>query len=461
MRVRVRGIYTTALTRLLAEGDHEVVQVSKPIRERFDREFSHTLADCDLATTGDRQGVELSGDPDAVAATRALLEGLGIDTFAWDDPLARGAIVEGTVRRERGRGAVVDCGDGEGFLPFDDADGYVEVGDSVRVQVAKPTPPWSDREPTLTGEVGVGTPGGLVRLVAGREGVVDAPDRETAGLVDLLDDPPEAWGVELGRGAERASLETLSAALSAARERALAVDDALDREVGEEGVRTAPFATTWCWFGRESRFALDDLRREVTGTMAGHHRIKAGSERASGPVDFVEALCPAIEAFPFGVVADQFGPGVGDALAIEHGKPDGRLITLGRGEVVEVDPEGSVVLRREMTAGGTYDALSATREDGDVALTTLSEGRWWYPTVYRSEEGVRKGTYVNVCTPIELFPGAARYVDLHVDVVKDAAGRVERVDDDDLDGAVERGNVSRPLADRARDVAASIERALS
>ena len=461
MRVRVRGIYTTALTRLLTGAGHEVVQVSAPIRERFDREFSHTVADCDLRTTGDRQGLELSGDPEAVATARALLEGLEIDTFAWDDTLARGAIVEGTVRRERGRGVVVDCAGTEGFLPFDDADGYVEAGDSVKVQVTEPTPPWSDREPTLTGEVGVGTPAGLVRLVAGREGVVDAPDRETAGLVDLLDDPPEGWGVELGGGADEAGLDALSEALSAARERTRAVEDALDGDASEGDVLASPFETLWCWFGRESRFTLDGIRREVTETMAGHHRIKAGSERASRPVDFVEALCPAIEEFPFGVVSEQFGPGVGDGLAIEHGKPDGRLITLGRGEVSEVDPDGSVVVRREMTGGGTYDALSATREEGDVAVTTLSEGRWWYPTVYRSDEGARKGTYVNVCTPIELFPTAARYVDLHVDVVKHSDGRVERVDDDELDAAVAAGRVSEALADRAREVAASIERALS
>ena len=461
MRARIRGIYTTALTRALAEAGHDVVQVSEPIRERFEREFADAVADCDLRTTEDRQGVEVSGDPDAVATASALLEDVGIDTLAWEEPLARGAIVEGVVRRERGRGAVVDCGGREGFLPFESVDGYVEAGDRLTVQVAEPTPPWSDREPTLTGEIGVGTPAGLVRLVEGRDGVVDAPDRETAGLVDLLDDPPEDWGVELGRGADEASLEALSAALSAARERALAIDDALEDGASEGEVLAAPFETVWCWFGRESRFTLDELRREVTGTMAGHHRIKAGSERASAPVDFVEALCPAIEAFPFGVVADQFGPESGDTFAIEHGKPDGRLITLGRGELVEVDPEGSVVLRREMTAGGTYDALSATREEGDVALTTLSEGRWWYATVYRSEEGVRKGTYVNVCTPIELFPAAARYVDLHVDVVKHADGRVERVDDEELDAAVRKGNLSEALADRARDVAASIERALS
>ncbi|PSQ49783.1 RNA-binding protein, partial [Halobacteriales archaeon SW_6_65_15] len=156
-----------------------------------------------------------------------------------------------------------------------------------------------------------------------------------------------------------------------------------------------------------------------------------------------------------------FGPSEGDRLAIQHGKPDGRCFSLGRGEVTACDPdEGKVTVRRTMSGRGTYDALGTDREAGDVAVTKFREGRWWYPTVYRSEDGETKGTYVNVCTPVELFPSAARYVDLHVDVVKFPDGRVERVDDDELDAAVEAGRVSEELAEKTRSVASSVKRAL-
>jgi Ribonuclease G/E len=214
------------------------------------------------------------------------------------------------------------------------------------------------------------------------------------------------------------------------------------------------------WFGRESRFALDDRRREVTTTMPGHHRIKTTSDQASAGVDFVEALCAPQGEFPFDVVTRQFGPVEGDTVAIGHGKPDGRLITLGRGEVVEHDPDGTVAVRRELSGGGTYDALGVPRERGDVALTKFREGRWWYPTVYRSADDEVKGTYVNVCTSVECFPDTIRYVDLHVDVIKHADGTVERVDDDELDAAVEAGEVTDELAEKARNVATSLEQAL-
>ncbi|ADJ16090.1 DUF402 domain-containing protein [Halalkalicoccus jeotgali] len=448
MRVAIRGIYTTALTRLFSEAGHEVVQATAPIEERFEREFSDGPADLACETSRDRQGVSLSGVPEAVEEAKRLLA-VGRDAFIWEDPTPLGAVFEGRVEGTRGGGAVVSLPEGRGYLPFDDAEGYVEAGDELRVQVTELAAPWDEDDPRLTTTIRARTPGGLAALEKGQSGI-DAPDAETAGLVDLLSvEIPEEWGVSLGRRARGASLDDLNEALSRVT--------TLAEEYGDGGAN--PYASAWCWFGRESRFSLDGVRREITATMAGHHRIKAGSNRASDAVDFAEALCEPT-AFPFDAVASQFGPRAGDELAIEHGKPGGRVITLGRGEVIEYDPEGSITLRREMTPGGSYDALGTSRESGDVAITTLKEGRWWYPTVYRDDDGESKGTYVNVCTPVELFPTSARYVDLHVDVIKHPDGRVERVDDDELAEAVGAGLVGEELAEKARGVAAAIERAL-
>ncbi len=449
MKATVRGIYATALTQLLVEADHEVVQASEPIEERFETAFENGPADLACGTSRDRQGVGLSGTPGALAEAKELLA-VERDTFVWDDPTPLGSIHEGRVEGTRGGGALVSLDDGRGYLPFDESEEYVEEGDGVRAQVVEPSPPWSDDDPRLSTAIRAPTPGGLATLRKDESGI-DAPDAETAGLVDLLSvDLPDGWGVSLGRRAREASLADLEAGLSRAEALAGEFDD------GD----ATPYAGAWCWFGRESRFALDDVRREVATTMAGHHRIKAGSNRASDAVDFVEALCE-IEGFPFDAVASQFGPREGDRVTIDHGKPTGRVITLGRGEVVEYDPEGSVTVRREMTSGGSYDALDMPREDGDVAVTTLKEGRWWYPTTYRDDAGASKGTYVNVCTPVELFPTSARYVDLYVDVIKHADGTVERVDGEELSEAVAIGLVSEPLAEKARGVAASIERALA
>ncbi|NHN42012.1 DUF402 domain-containing protein [Halorubellus sp. JP-L1] len=490
MRARVRGIYTTAVTRRLLDAGHDVVQASPPIRDRFDAAFGFAPADVAVATSADRQGVGVSGDLDAVDALREDLVGVAVDALSWEDRAPLGAVFLGLVSDELGSGAIVDLGDTEAFLPYDDADGYVEAGDVRRVQVVDAAPPWGDDRPEVAESLRVDD--GLVALDRGRSGVsANVRGERATELVrttELLQrDAPDGWGVRWQRAAADADMGSLGDALAAASERARALDDLpagdpddapVRLDTDREGVATP--ATAWVWFGRTARFALDDDRRRVATTMPGHHRVKAGSASASDAVDFAEGvLAHATDGdwtdatgddadadadggeLPFPAVVDAFGPRDGGTLAIEHGKPEGRRITLGRGRITDLDVDaGKLTLERDMTGGGTYDALGVAREDGDVAVTKLTEGKWWYPTVYRSADGEKKGTYVNVCTPVELFPDGARYVDLHVDVVRHADGSVERVDDDELDDAVDVGHVAPALADRARTVASSVERAL-
>ena len=465
MNVRCRGIYTTALTRRFLDAGHDVVAASDPIRERFDADLGTDPHDVAVETTDDRQGVGVAGDPDAVDEAVDRLH-VTRDTFAWPSPVPRDAVFDARVTETLGSGAVCDLGPADGFLPFGNVDEHVAEGDELRVQVDESAAPWTDRRAVLTAAVRARA--GPATLVRGEPGItVDARDddaaRELAGMTDLLDiDPPDGWGLRWADAATDADIDALQSALSTAVDRAETVESALDSSVVPPRSVTAPAATTWVWFGRESRFVLDADRREVTTTMPGHHRVKAGSGAASRAVDFVEALHAVddTEDFPFVPVTDTFGPVVGDHVRLDHGKPDGRRIVLGRAEVTDRDSDGTLTLRREMTPGGTYDALSVARTAGDVAITKVREGRWWYPTVYRGDDGERKGTYINVCTPVEAFPDAVRYVDLHVDVVKGPDGEVRRVDDDELDAAVAAGRVSEPLAEKARSVASSLVEAI-
>ncbi|MDB9234276.1 DUF402 domain-containing protein [Halorubrum ezzemoulense] len=503
-RARVRGIYATALTARLLDAGHEVVDASPPIRRRFDAEFGTEPPAVRIGTSADRQGVGAHGDAGALGAVRDLLTDAGRDALAWPDPTPPGTVLDGEVTETLGGGAVVDLrvgggrvgGEGgdvtgtpaaavEGYLPYGAVDARVETGDAVRVQVRESAAPWTDRRPELAGELRVG--GDLVALEPGSGTRVDARDdeaaRELSGMLDLLDlEPPTGWRAVWQPAAVDADTEALTAGLDAAVEAAeglraatgagdeSGVDDGTgdglgvvsDRSRLRDAPLAAPNAGVWVWFGRESRSGLDDARRTATATMPGHHRVKAGSADASAGVDLAEALCdPAPDAeFPFAVVADAFGPREGDALRIDHGKPDGRLITLGEGTVTGVDADGTVTVEREMTGGGTYDGLGVDREAGDVAETSLKEGRWWYPTTYRGRDGTVRGTYVNVCTPVEVFPDAARYVDLHVDVMKHPDGTVERVDDEELAESVAAGHTPEALAEKVRSVASALENAL-
>lgn len=462
--VRIRGIYATALTRLLSSRDedenvdgYEIVQPSEPIDARFEASFADVPATVTIDAAGDRLGVGVTSTDEAAGrAVTETIAGLGIDALSWSDPVPSEAVFDGRVTDTTTNGVVVNLGGEEGYLPSTNADGPVEADDQLRVQVERAVPPWDEDRPVLRCDTAVSN--GFARLVRGDT----ASPSNAIDVTDLLStEPREGWTVRWNDRATDASFDALTDALTDLNDRADRIERALEDAPLEPEQRTRRVAvgsTSWVWFGRDTRFALDEHRRSVTTTMDGHHRIKAGTGAASAAVDFTEAVCEPTESFPFEVTARQFGPRVGDRIALHHGKPDGRCLDLGRGEVTDRTEE-TITLERRMSPGGTYDALGIERRAGDTAVTKLTEGRWWYPTVYRSAEGQRRGTYVNVCTPVELFPESARYVDLHVDVVKHADGTVERVDDDELEEAAEEGFVPEPLADRARTVATSIERA--
>jgi len=457
MTVRVRGIYATALTALF----DDVVQASPPIRRRFDATFPVEPADASVETTGDRLGVGLYGESEAVDEAATRLDGVGRDTFVWSAALPRGAVYAGEVTETLGSGALVAGEDGAvGFLPYSRTARHVETGDRLRVQVDEPRPPWDDGRPVLDTDIRVH--GTLATLVRGGGAAAGRPE-----LADVLPtDTPDGWGVDWAPAADDANLDALDATLATLAARAEKLDEAMTDSPAPTAA--APYrywdgdATRWVFFGRESRFALDESRREATATMAGHHRSKAAADAASAAVDFVESVCEDAggDAFPFDALTRQFGPREGESLAIGHGKPDGRRVELGPGTVTARTADGKLTLERELQPGGTYDAIGGEIQPGDVATTKFEEGRWWYPTVYRGADGTRRGTYVNVCTPVEIFPDEVRYVDLHVDVVRGPDGAVERVDETELAEAVEAGHVPTALAAKAREVADAVSNAL-
>lgn len=464
--VSVRGIYATALTQRLHQS-HSVVVPSSTIRNRFDASFSDAEPEVRIESSRDRVGVELTGREGAVEVVGETLGGVARDGFRWQDPVPQNAVVDGVVVGSRGGGAIIDLGEREGYLPYDATEDDIEDGDVVRVQVRDVYAPWVDRRHVV--RPGIVVSGLLVSLVRGVDADVAgtpsaAPD--LARTTDLLDVAvPSSWGVQWEAGAIDCEFRVLESALETMVTRAQAVESALDTEDpnAEPGptVRATPVTTEWVRFGREGRFELDDDRRAVISTIPGHHRIKAGGETAGTAVDFAERLDAAVDSFPWGVVTEQFGPATGDSVHIRHGKPDGRQYDLGPGDVTGIDPASTLVeVHRTMHRDGTYDGLDVEKVAGDVAVSKFREGRWWYPTTYRSDDGVVRGTYVNVNTPIEIFPDAVTYVDLHVDVVKWPDGSVAVVDDDELVDAVDAGHVTAGLAEQARAVASSVATAL-
>jgi len=204
-------------------------------------------------------------------------------------------------------------------------------------------------------------------------------------------------------------------------------------------------------FPGSSKRTLDSFRALVTPTLERHHYYKACSGGISSLLEMAEKMlkkdCPkmVVETLLRESVEREL-PREGSRISIEHVKISGRVFHLGPAEIMDFDERnGKVRLLRTFTRTGIYDALRIRKNPGDYAVTEMILGDWSFKTRYFSKDGKYKGTYTNINTPIEMYPGKIRYVDLEVDVCLWSDGKIKKVDQEKLEERVAHGYVSGKL----------------
>jgi len=201
-----------------------------------------------------------------------------------------------------------------------------------------------------------------------------------------------------------------------------------------------------------SKKRLDEIRGSVAPTMDGHHYYKGCGDRVSSALDMAERLlekgCPRgeVEELYIQTIEAEY-PTEGLTIEIHHVKLDGRVFHLGTALVESLNHDESLIrFSRVLKGEGFYDGLGTSKEPGDQAVTEARIGDWHFKTQYHSRDGQYKGTYINLNTPIELYPYGLRYVDLEVDICIWPDGRCEVLDEKKLDNAVTEGLITEKLA---------------
>jgi len=215
-----------------------------------------------------------------------------------------------------------------------------------------------------------------------------------------------------------------------------------------------------------SKKKLDGVRATVCPTLPLHHYYKVCGGKIASNLEMAETLLEKgktkeeAEALFKQEVEAEF-PFTGATIGIEHVKVSGLVFYLGKASVELLD-DNVVCLRRIFSKEGVYDGLGVKKEVGDVAITRAKLGEWHFQTKYFSKDGEYKGCYVNLNTPIELYPNCVRYVDLEVDVCVLPDGAIRVIDEAKLEKAVNKGYVSEKLAktvqQKVQEVREMIER---
>ena len=202
-----------------------------------------------------------------------------------------------------------------------------------------------------------------------------------------------------------------------------------------------------------SKKRLDEIRATVTPTVTGHHYYKACGGRISSMVDIAEKMLEE------GCLKDEVEdllkenvwsllPKLGSRINMEHAKIDGQIFNLGSAKIARFyKKDGRLILLRRFFKRGMYDGLKVPKDEGDYAISDVVIGNLSFRTRYFSRNEEYKGTYININTPIELYPMKIRYVDLEADICVWPNGEIKKIDNEKLEEAVSRGLISERLAE--------------
>ncbi|MCE4629908.1 MAG: DUF402 domain-containing protein [Desulfurococcales archaeon] len=210
---------------------------------------------------------------------------------------------------------------------------------------------------------------------------------------------------------------------------------------------------------------LDEIRRTVTPTIDKHHSLKSFGDESSMLVDCAETqISIGGDIKGYGIEYYFAKRDLGRFIILEHHKPDGEVITLGRYhvETVRLEEEQVVLeISKKMKSRGVLDGLGVEKRPGDMVKTKVRTGEWYIIHEYYTPSGSLLGVYANVNTPVEIGPSKIKYFDLYIDVVKKPGKEPEIIDAEELEKALELGLVSSSLYKQAIETAQYLKRKLS
>ena len=147
----------------------------------------------------------------------------------------------------------------------------------------------------------------------------------------------------------------------------------------------------------------------------------------------------------------------GSEIVVEHVKLNGQILSLGKAVIEEYDETSRIKYVRDMRSNGVYDGLEVEKEAGDRAVTEAKLGEYYSETRYYSQGGRFKGAYINLNTPVELYPSKIRYIDLEVDVCVFPGGEVKVVDMELLERAARESFITGKLLETVKSRVSGIQ----
>ncbi len=448
IRARVRGIYSTALSKILSENGIELVDVSDVIAERLGIPQRRGYpADVTVKSDeGDPSEILVLGFPREVEEIVEIIRNEVPATMLYTSRLGLYSALKVRVLGRRGRECLAETPIGTAAL-VDLPD--CREGDEVPATVIKLALKPGER---LVLSARVRVVGKYALLGRGSRVSFSSFIRNKERIAELLalfsEYLNKGYSVKWRSNADEAPIESIKEEIPQLIELLEDVMKRLERaqpfEVVYEGEKIALIRLTGV-----SRRYLDEVRREVAPTTPYHHMLRAEANSSSGIVELLDIIASHtrpedLEQWVREWLVDRVLNS--KEVRLEHVRIGQRPVVLGPGKAEEaaIGNDGiAVIIKRKIRSQGTYDGLGVLREPGDTVITRVWEKRWYVIHEYYGRDGALKGVYVNMNSPPEIMPsGTISYLDLGMDIVKRPGGPCEIIDVEEFREAYGPGGLS-------------------
>lgn len=461
MKAKIRGIYTTALTKVLLDRSYEIIHPSLAIKKRFGLSDNPAEPDLKIKDRFDLQGVRAFGTFDAVDAFQSILQSSFEDVLTRKWPVSVDGIYIGKMAESDEYTVYVDLGEGViGRLPKQE---YATADNKpLLVQVERKR--IGSKQPLLTTNLKI--VGNLAILTQNSKVGVSLKIHDIDKRAELYvlgkTLAPDNWGIIWRETSATQSKEILEDEITKLVEKAKILSvKARNAEAPSLLAEGSYFIDVE--FPYLSKQILDKLRASLAPTLVGHHFYKSCNGRVSAALEMAEKLLEEGQdrAYVEKIFKEQIlreFPEEGSQINVEHVKLSGIVFQLGQATIERIDNE-RIKYSRTIHSNGIYDGLDIKKEAEDTAESETRKGDWFITTKYFSKDGKLKGTYINVNTPVEIYPNAIHYVDLEADVCITPEGTMKVLDMEKLEKALEKCFISEKLFQIAQEKVKEITQA--
>lgn len=437
IKVRVRGIYATAISKMLADEGYILVDVSDVIVRRLGIPPNKGLpADVTVKTDNDDASkILVIGHYEHSEAVARTIVGMVPATISYTSPIGLYATLVARVKGAQEGKCFVETPYGLAELVE-----YRECREGNLLPVSVIRVPMHPKD-TIVVVPGARVVGDFAVVWKGSRVMFSPHIRNKNRITELLSLSSkyvrQGLSIKWRSNSDEADLEAIAAELPRLVKQLEKVEEKT-REFRDISVVTNGERITSIFLTYDAKLYLDSYRRIAVPTVDYHHMIKTSRglykdiaellDELSGHISS-DLLKRAVRKFIAKVVEE-----VGE-VSLYHRKLDGHYIKLGSANIAKISHEERLELEllRRIGSGGVYDGLGLKKEPGDMIKTVVYEGSPYIVHYYFSSDGKLKGIYVNFNTKPEIvIPNIVEYVDLSIDLVRANDSPCELVDQEEL-----------------------------